>query len=121
MAEPCTMYFFVKTFVPKAAPPKLMHTVVWKLEAPDAAAKAPTKSLVVEVSPALLKDGIMGKDLAYEVYAITKPGKTQAQVEAMLKDPTFTWKDDALTLSLHSVTVTPTPEVLTDPFCRPTI
>jgi hypothetical protein len=124
MSHACTMYFFIKTFTAKAPVAKPMHTVIWKLSAPDtgpgAAATGPTKSLTIDVSEALAKGGIMGKDLSYDVYAITTPGKSLAQVKAMLSDPTFTWKDDALTLSLHSVTVTPSEEVVPDPFCRPT-
>ncbi len=123
MTQACTMYFFIKTYAPKGPVARPMHTVIWKLATPDsgaAGAAVPTRSLTVDVSEALARGGIMGRDLSYDVYAITTPGKTLAQVKAMLTDPTFTWKDDALTLSLHSVTVTPSGDVVTDPFCRPT-
>ena len=119
MAHACTLYFFVKGYVPKPGQVAPMSTIIWKLGRPDETNVTNTKALEIDVSKHLATGGAIGKDLAYAVHAIKDPNMTLPEIQAMVNDPTFTWKDDALTLSLHCVTVRPTMDDLPNPFCYP--
>ena len=98
MAQTYDVYFFLK-IVKKAdrkgtkGPPVIM----WELTSGG-------KTVKVDISKSLASAGSMAQDVNIDVYLITK-AVDEAGARAMLKDPTFEWKDDALVITLHKIQV----------------
>jgi hypothetical protein len=121
MDQPCELYFFVKTAFKKPDP--VMHpmkTVIYnvaKVQSTDAKA-AGAQLLKIGVTQALRTEGIMAWLFGVEVTYHLVRGATRDQAMELLDDPTFTFKNDAITISLHAVTVDLSTEASDKLFCE---
>lgn len=118
MAHTCELYFFVKMTLKKPTKFVTLHTVVWNLGRQEAL-HGTTKQLKVGVSESIRLGGAFAQFLGVEVSHQVLPGMTQQQAIALLDDPTFTFKDDAIAISLHCASVSMSDEVEPHPFCVP--
>jgi hypothetical protein len=121
MAHQCDLYFFVKLSWRKKRKLHILRTVIWNLgrkEGLDRAAAA--KRLKVGVTQSLALSGFLSWFLEAQVHHVLLPGLTAPEAIALLDDPAFTFKDDALAISLHCASVAMTDEVEPDPFCTAT-
>lgn len=107
----CTLFFFVKavpTKLPAAQPPamKPMIHVVWRMGWDDGKTGTPRHANVDIKSYGTVSGGFFGSEVKYEVFKLNPlVVKSDADAQGVLKDPTFTWAKDAITVSLHSVSV----------------
>ena|SRR5260221_8350751 len=121
MAQTCELFFFVKTTWRQKRKFQLLKTVIWNLGRKDNAVRdADAKRLKVGVTQSLRLGGLLHAFLSVDVHHVLVPGIKAPEAIAMLDDPTFTFKDGALTISLHCATVSMTDEVEPDPFCTAT-
>ena len=119
MAQPCKMLFWVKAVgqlvkVKGAPEAGIMTSVIWKLAREDAAKTK--KEVQVSIQDGLGSGGPFGSAVTFSTFTITHTADPAVAMK-MLGDATWTWKDDALALSLHSVTIDPKSNVVTDAFC----
>ena len=122
MAHACILYFFVKATLTPPDQAKMLTTVVWRL-GQDSPTKAGTLSETkIDLSKSLGKGGAMGGGLHFDTYVFNNAPASQHTVQSCmdtLRDPNFTWKDDALAITLHAIKVEPTSQPIANPFCVP--
>ena len=122
----CTLRFFVKV-VPATSKPSAVFspnlTVIWRMGWEGAAGatsgKAGAKRLDVDVANVKnASGGFLGDTVRYELLKLNpRIIKTDAQARALLKDKSFTWKDNALAISLHTLDVGLSNAAESDPVC----
>jgi hypothetical protein len=122
MKQPCKMYFFMKTRLKQPPQAHMMKTVIFKvanIDSTDAKSKGPEQKLLkAGVTQALKVIGAMSWMLDVEVFYLEDPKATEADALEMLHDDTWSWKDDAVTLSLHCLTVEMDKPSTSDLYCE---
>lgn len=121
MAHACNLYFFVK-MSKKAPGRKILTTVVWNLGRNEQTATkgVEVKQLKIDVSGSLGAGGSqVGPDVRFDIFPINNRAVDERAALAMLNDPAFTWKDDALAITLHCVQVAMVDQPEPNPFCIP--